>query len=336
RCMVRLIGWTVPRPGSRPGRVTSIDSPARRASSSASSSSARRAASARVTASRTRLIASPAALRSSAGRVPSALSRAVMLPPLPSSATRSPSSASALVAAAMSCIACFDSDSMSLIERPLPSGPRPGWRPVPATAPPAAGPDPVPVPAPTALENRNGDRLAPVPMRVPPGRPTAGRAGAAAAPGHVTLRRERALRLLGQGREPGRVVHGDVRQHLAVQGDAGLGQPVHETAVAQPVGAGGGIDARDPQAAEIALLLLAVDVGVLLGLDDRLLGDAEDLAPGVVVALGTGEDLLVATTRLHATLDSCHGSALLRDTAACGPDGLRPRRGRGSSAGGCA
>src|SRR5512138_1742226 len=316
RCMVRLIGWMPPRPGSRPGRVTSIDSPARRASSSASSSSARRAASACPTASRTRLIASPAALRCSGASAPSALSRAVMLPLLPSSATRRPSSASAVVAAAMSSIACFDSDSMSLIERPLlrAIGLRPGA---------SAG----------GLKKRMGKDSRPSPCvyqlvsRQPAARCAGGRDGTRA------LRCERALRLLGQGRKPGRVVHGDVRQHLAVQGDAGLEQPVHETAVAQTVEAGRGVDADDPQRAEIALLLLAVDVGVLLGLDDRLLGDAEDLAPGVVIALGTAEDLLVAAARLYTTLDSCHCSALLRDTEACGPGGPRPRHERGSSAG---
>src|SRR5690625_3571038 len=135
-------------------------------------------------------------------------------------------------------------------------------------------------------------------------------------PGH--LRCERALRLFGQRGKPGGVVHGDVRQHLAVQGDAGLGEAVHEAAVAHAVDPGRGVDAGDPQRAEIALLLLAVDVGVLLGLDDRLVGNAEHLAARVVVTLGLAQDLLVAATCGDATLDSCHGSALLRDTAACG------------------
>src|SRR5688572_8709078 len=150
------------------------------------------------------------------------------------------------------------------------------------------------------------------------------------------LRRERALRLLCQRRKTRRVVHGDVRQHLAVEGDAGLQQAVHETAVAHAVDAGSRIDAGDPQRTEIALLLLATDVGVLQGLRDRLLGDAEDLATGVVVALGLLQDFLVSTAGRHTTFDSCHLSALLRDTEACGPDGPRPRHERGSSAGGCA
>jgi len=40
----------------------------------------------------------------------------------------------------------------------------------------------------------------------------------------------------------------------------------------------------------------------------RLLGDAEDLATGVVIALGEIQNLLVAATRLYATLNSCHFS----------------------------
>src|SRR5690606_26076844 len=151
-----------------------------------------------------------------------------------------------------------------------------------------------------------------------------------------TLRRESALRLFSQRRKTRRVVHGDVRQHLAVQGDAGLGQAVHEAAVAQAVDAGRRVDAGDPQRTEVALLLLAANVGVLQCLRHRLLGDAEDLAARVVVTLGLLEDLLVTAARHHATLDSCHFLALLRDTEACGPGGPRPRHERGSSAAGCA
>src|SRR3546814_16443871 len=65
----------------------------------------------------------------------------------------------------------------------------------------------------------------------------------------------------------------------------------------------------------------------------RLLGDAEDLATGVVIALGLLENLLVPTAGRHTTFDSCHCSALLRDMEACDRDGLRLRHERGSSAG---
>src|SRR5690606_25923056 len=301
RSRVREIGWIPPRWASRPGRVTSTASPARRGSRVASSSSARRADSAVETSSRTRLIASPAALRCSGGNAPSCLSWAVMAPCLPSRPTRSASSASEVCAAAMSASACAARVWISLMEN---------------------GPS----------EKQMGKDLRPSPCMhaVTGARPADG-------PGAVrNLCRQSALRLLRQRGKPGRVVHGDVRQHLAVQGDAGLQQAVDEAAVAQAVGAGSRVDAGDPQRTEVALLLLAADVGVLLRLDDRLLGDAEDLAAGVVVTLGLAQDLLVTAARLHATLDSCHCSVLLRDTAACGPGGRHPRRGRGSSAAGCA
>ena len=67
----------------------------------------------------------------------------------------------------------------------------------------------------------------------------------------------------------------------------------------------------DPQRAELALVLPPVAVGVLAGLDDRLLGGAIDLAPGVVIALGLAKNLLVTAPGRHATLDSCHVSTRL-------------------------
>ena len=133
------------------------------------------------------------------------------------------------------------------------------------------------------------------------------------------LRRECALGFFCQGRKTHRVVHGDVCQHLAVQGDASLQHAVHETAVAQAIDAGSRIDAGDPQRTEVALLLLTTDVCVLTSLDDVLLGDAEDLATGVVVALRAAENLLVTAACLHTTFDSCHCS-VLRDTEAYDPD----------------
>src|SRR5690606_11059035 len=120
------------------------------------------------------------------------------------------------------------------------------------------------------------------------------------------LCRQSALGLLCQRGKAGGIVHRDISQHLAVQGDTGLQQAVDEAAVADTVGAGSRVDAGDPQRTEVALLLLAADVGVLARLDDRLLGDAIDLAAGVVIALRLVEDLLVTAARLDATLDSCH------------------------------
>lgn len=144
------------------------------------------------------------------------------------------------------------------------------------------------------------------------------------------LCRQRALGLFGQRSKTGCVVHGDVSQDLAIQGDAGLQQTVHEAAVAQAVDAGSRIDTGDPQRTEVALLLLTADVGVLLCLDDRLLGDAEDLTAGVVIALGEIRIFLwrrrACTPRLTRAIFQ-----FLRGKGACGPDGLRLLHGHGPS-----
>src|SRR5215207_8128479 len=77
---------------------------------------------------------------------------------------------------------------------------------------------------------------------------------------------------LGKTSERLGVADGDVREHLAVELDAGLLQAVHELAVAHALLAGGGVDAHDPEPAEVALLVAAVAVGVGVRLYEGLLG----------------------------------------------------------------
>ena len=77
---------------------------------------------------------------------------------------------------------------------------------------------------------------------------------------------------LGKTSEGVGVAHGDVGEHLAVELDAGQLEAVHELRVAHAVLARGGVDARDPQAAEVALAVAPVAVGVGVGLQQRLLG----------------------------------------------------------------
>ena len=124
--------------------------------------------------------------------------------------------------------------------------------------------------------------------------------------------RQRGACLLGQRAEGGGVVNRQVRQHLAVHLDAGLVQAVHEHAVRQAALACTGVDAHDPQRAELALALTAVAVGVLTGLDDGLIGDAEHTAAGTVVTLGLVQDLLVAGVGDDAAFDSWHGLGLVK------------------------
>src|SRR6185312_645694 len=104
---------------------------------------------------------------------------------------------------------------------------------------------------------------------------------------------ERDLGLRHEGRKSLRLVDGHVGQHLAVDLDAGLVEAVDEAAIAQAVLAGGGVDALDPERAERALADLAVAIGVLQRLLDRLLGDANGVLAAAVKALGGLQDLLV-------------------------------------------
>src|ERR1700733_4161619 len=132
--------------------------------------------------------------------------------------------------------------------------------------------------------------------RVDPSRPRSGRATR--------------LGFLCDGGKRRHVMHREVREDFAVNGETRLAQAVDQRAVAHAAQTRGGVDAGDPQGAELALLLAAAAIGVLTGLDDRLLGGAEDLAPGIEIALGFLEDFLVPPTRDDTTFNSCHGFLL--------------------------
>src|SRR3990172_11994175 len=49
-----------------------------------------------------------------------------------------------------------------------------------------------------------------------------------------------------------RIAHGQVGQHLAIEAYVGRLHIVHQTAVGRAVQAGGGVDANDPQSAQVA------------------------------------------------------------------------------------
>src|SRR5258705_4003715 len=86
---------------------------------------------------------------------------------------------------------------------------------------------------------------------------------------------------------------GKIGENLAIDHDAGPGEPVDKFAVVEPKRAHGRIDALDPQAAEGALAALAIPVGVLIGLLDGLLGDADRILAAAVITLGGLEDFLM-------------------------------------------
>src|SRR5581483_8693461 len=86
---------------------------------------------------------------------------------------------------------------------------------------------------------------------------------------------ERGLGLADDRFERRRLGDGEVRKHLAVDRNAGLVQARETFAVVQPETPYRRIEPLNPQRAERALAALAVAIGVLVGLLDRLLGDPD-------------------------------------------------------------
>src|SRR5262249_24096645 len=79
-------------------------------------------------------------------------------------------------------------------------------------------------------------------------------------------------------------------------------------AVADIVLPAGGVDARDPELAEVALPDAAVAVGILPRVHHRFVGGLERLASVAPVALRGPEYLVVALAGHHPALDSGHGA----------------------------
>src|SRR5262245_11877863 len=128
----------------------------------------------------------------------------------------------------------------------------------------------------------------------------ASRSSASTARTGLRRRAGRALRQRGELAEGLRVVERQRREHLAVDLDRGRLEPCHQAAVRQPVPAARRVDADDPQAAELPLLLLAVAVGVGEPALDGLAGLAIGLPSATDVALRHLHGLLVAAARLRA------------------------------------
>src|SRR5690242_18100585 len=96
--------------------------------------------------------------------------------------------------------------------------------------------------------------------------------------GRSLRRLERLFSHRGQLREQAVALERQHRELLAIDFHAGLLEPVHHAAVAQPVLARERIDARDPERAKVALFLLAVTIGVGQAALERAAGLAIKLA----------------------------------------------------------
>src|SRR3954469_10284746 len=111
---------------------------------------------------------------------------------------------------------------------------------------------------------------------------------------------------LGKSAEGLGIAHGDVGQHLAVQLDARQLQAVDERRVRHALGARGGVDARDPEAAEVALAVAAVAVRVGVRLHDRFLGALVGGVRLAAEALCALEHLAALLAGVHGALDAGH------------------------------
>src|SRR5215475_4345508 len=99
-------------------------------------------------------------------------------------------------------------------------------------------------------------------------------------------------RLIHQSLEGVGLVHGEIGEDLAVNLDPGLGEPADKSAVGQAVETAARVDALDPERAEIALLLLAPDIGVLHRTIGRGVRRGDVVLAPAIEALDGLEDLL--------------------------------------------
>src|SRR5580704_8728066 len=95
--------------------------------------------------------------------------------------------------------------------------------------------------------------------------------------GGLLLVLERGFRLVEDGLESGFIGHGEIGEDLAIEVDAGGLKAFDEAAVGKAVGAGGGVDARLPEHAEIALARLAIAGRPGLGFVNSVFRVAEEL-----------------------------------------------------------
>src|SRR3954465_4209550 len=111
---------------------------------------------------------------------------------------------------------------------------------------------------------------------------------------------------LGKSAEGLGIAHGDVGQHLAVQLDTRQLQAVDERRVRHPLGARGGVDAGDPEPAEVTLAVATVAVRIGVRLEHRFLGALVRGVGLAAEALRPLEDLAALLARVDGTLDAGH------------------------------
>ena len=94
-----------------------------------------------------------------------------------------------------------------------------------------------------------------------------------------------------------RVVHGEVGEDLAVQTDVLLCELAHELGVGNTILTGSCVDPLDPEGAEVALLRLAVAIGIGQTFLVSVLSYGPDILSGEEISAGSLENLLAASPR---------------------------------------
>jgi len=91
------------------------------------------------------------------------------------------------------------------------------------------------------------------------------------------------------------IVHGEVGENLTVETDILLGEFAHELGIGDPVLTRGGVDPLDPKGAEVALLGLAVAIGVSQTFLVSVLRYGPDVPSGEEISAGSLKNLLAAS-----------------------------------------
>src|ERR1700758_1775813 len=112
--------------------------------------------------------------------------------------------------------------------------------------------------------------------------------------------------LADDGLERRRFADREIGQHLAVNRDAGFGEAGDEAAVVEAKRTNRGVEALNPQSAKAALAPLAVAIGVLVGLLDRLLGNPNRVLAAAIIPLGGLEHFLVLGMGGDSAFDASH------------------------------
>ena len=112
---------------------------------------------------------------------------------------------------------------------------------------------------------------------------------------------------LHKGLEALGLVDGQLGEHAAVDLHAGQAKTLDEAVVGQALGAGGSVDALDPQATEVALAGATVAERVDAGVGDLLLGLAVEARALAAVARGLLENGTTLLLGVNSPLHTCHG-----------------------------